>query len=1551
MAWFCALLLLWLTAHGPPGPNSGHLHPNLFATEWSLEMRGEGFGSPMGADGEGGSCWSPIYAPQTYMGKGTKGSFGTVSQLPIAMKRSLRRATKRANQFGWSVYKGHILRGQTMSQIRHVDWQQLEPSDLARAKSTPWRAALVSWNCGGLTTELYQEILEWLRLHNITIMFLQGTRWREDRVWTVGDYSVIQSGEEFGPHHTHAGLLTFISKKFCNADDISYAVVDPGRILHVKCRIGAKSIDLINVYQHPEAVTKTRHKPGEARALIWHKLDGLLHGLAHRNILCMGGDFNCSLPGHGPKPSNPSADVEEFAGLLRKYHCHTVRSHDGIPSFIGATGRSTIDFVFMRSSQMDRPAHNGHCLQEFPLAAWRTVVDHRPILVSLPLTWTCWHAKPPQPTKLKRHTQENMYYAWRRQTPSWTQVQTQLRQLCEQMPSSLNAYPKFAQDVIDLCSQSFTAGTRASFVRPHQSIVAQLWMHYRQLRQSRLDSLASIFQAWVNFRHVMTLKAQLSKACREAKKARLQHFVTQAQEAADLHDSRKLHSIIRELAPKQPFRLIRLKGHHGAALSAPSECQMLESHFAAVFQTSHPYDPPSMQPLVQMPFTFDELFEALAKAPIGKAVAPSTLPNLIIRSLAFEFADWLWTVLENLWMKGNPMIPQQWKDAWLSLLAKRAVRQPKDVRPIALTDGLGKIVLGLLTAKLKPITYPLMRTLPIFAFIPNRGTEEALMFVFYHCRKVRDACTTNARSFWSRHAGHPQTCLAGGAILSLDMSQAFDRLPRERLHQGFQLAGVPEDLSLLFEHWLKDARYHIHHRGIDCAIDSSRGVRQGCKASPLEWSLFLCALIHALDEKMPYADAYSWAKEHLITYADDLITLWCLQSHADVSDMLQQIGILLDTLELVGMQVNLDKTAFLIRLSGRKASGILKKLIVKQPTGRWIRIPRQNNETTLLRVVDAHTYLGTTISFFSFEDQTLSHRLKVGRATFLRLRAWLLRRHTYPLALRIQLWVCCVRASYLYGLQAVGLTQRGLNRLHRRFVSEIRSIARSPSHITHESTAALCARLGLPLPTDHLRAVWQHQYERRCTKWEGLQSDDFLAPFDIHEHYKQLMQVFEHSTPAAALDEVQLCPYCDFSTQYPSQLTKHLQKRHLISKTLNQFVCLRDANAGLPKCAHCSRIFSEHAGLKRHIVKNSCQQFVASRPWQVALADDPRLRALALQEDWRALWTDAELLGLVRTQCVLCNQVMLSTKQLAEHLHKDHPAAWEMAQPYLAPHVAGGTGQPCKACGQRNARSHACPVLRQLAMITALQRKGQTVPDLQDQAPEAAHQGPPLSTPVKRQKTQDSQAGKDLKAEFHPARDSLGGLPQCAHCGQPAHSTTHLQRHIETGRCPSFDPMKPIGTHIPCTWDWLNALVTDEMPIPALEDEKALHTLCSSCVLCGQKLGHAKSILQHLHRDHDSMLERSLAAHADLLQYMIMHKRCCCTYVKPPADHKCPVHYQLLILRYLKDHPLQGLPMACPDTAELLQACWHDFDLRAKLTNSCSQCLMPVPPANPPGVS
>ena len=1543
MAWWCSLVVTWLClARGPSGPKSGHFLLTSLAPSWILEVRGEGFSLTMEADEEGSFDVPYTWCSSNTHGTGPEGPLGASSLRPLAIKRSLKRAQRRANQYGWTVYKGQILRGETIAEAVKTGIDPAGRPPFPKGNRGQ-RAAILSWNCGGLTTELYQEVLEWIQHQNIAVCFLQGTKWKDQRVWSAGGFSVIQSGEPTSTKHAHAGLLTFVSKQLCATDDISFADIAPGRLLHVRCNLGSKALDLINFYQHPDTVTSIRDKPLEARQTLWMQLDGLMHGLAHRNIMLLGGDFNCTVMGHSPTPAKPMPDADELSGLLKKYHCQSVRTDDGTPSYVGAAGQSTIDFIFMRSTQMDKLTRTGQCLKEFPLASWRAVIDHRPIVTSLSLAWTCWFAKRPQPTKLKRFTQENMYQAWSQRTTTWSQVQQQLQSACQNMEPNMEAFHAFANQTLAICASTFGPAKRNLDARPHRPLIAQLWHHYKLLRRLKPTTLSLFFEAWMHFCHVKKLKIQLSNACREAKQARLHRVVEQAQEAAARHDSRKLYSIIRSLTPKQPFRLIRLQGHRGTAISAPEECRQLEGHFANVFMSKIQYMPPPMQSLETMPFTFDDLCNALAKAPPGKAVAPGTLPNLLIRSLAFELAEWLWGILHNLWIEGRPTIPQLWKDAWLSLLAKRAVRQPRDIRPIALTDGLGKIILGLLTTKLMAITYPVLRTLPIFAFIPQRGTEEALMFVFQHCRTIRDGCARNSQTFWTRHAGHPTPAFFGGAILSLDMSQAFDRLPRHLLHQGFNMTGVPSELALLFEHWLHEARYHIHHRGIECSILTGRGVRQGCKASPLEWTIFLCAVIRLLDKKLPQTDMLTWTMSHLITYADDLISRWTLHSPAAVHTMLVQIGIVLDTLESVGMQVNLDKTAFLLRLSGRSASGLLKKIIVKQPSGTWIRIPRTNGSITLIPLVDCHTYLGAKISFFSFEDQTLAYRLQIGRATFLRLRAWLLRRHSYPLALRVQLWQCCVRSSYLYGIHVAGLTSQGLIRLHRRFVSEIRSIARSPRHITHESTPALFDRLGLTLPSDHLREVWTQQYDRRCLKWEGLETDDFLKTFDIHQPFCHLMQVLAPTNAPVHLDEVQLCPYCDFSTQYQAQLTKHLHSRHAVAKCTNTYIGLRDALAGLPQCAHCSRFFTTFAGLRKHIIKNSCPDFESSRPWQAALADDPRLRSMAHAEDWNPLWQDEDLVTTLRKQCVLCNQVVLSTRQLADHLRRDHPKAWEAAQPYSAPYVPGTTGKHCKACGQRSTRSHACPVLRQLAMITAMQKTGQSVPEIL-QPPLDTTQGPPLSTPVKRHKPPEAlPTGKTVKIEFHPARDALGGLPQCAHCGSPAHSAALFQRHIESGRCPSFDCTKPIGSHVPCTWKWLTDLISDEMPIPALEHQPALQALSNACVLCGQKMGHTKSILQHMQRDHAQMLEQATTAHGDLLQYMAMFRPCCCTYVRPPTDHKCPVHYQILLLRFLKDHPLRGMPLSSPDTAELLQAYWHDPEARATLTQKCSICHILLP--------
>ena len=191
--------------------------------------------------------------------------------------------------------------------------------------------------------------------------------------------------------------------------------------------------------------------------------------------------------------------------------------------------------------------------------------------------------------------------------------------------------------------------------------------------------------------------------------------------------------------------------------------------------------------------------------------------------------------------------------AWLVLLAKRNVRAARDVCPIALTDSLGRTVLGLLTQALKSQVLPKILHLPIFAFVPGRGTLQALMFACDGLHRI----------------DRLQTFEAVSSLASTCLKPSTDYL-QNCLATGFDWLSVDSTLSQLFLKWLHEATYHFQHRRVPCQILTSQGVRQGCKASPLEWTIFLTLLMCRLDLGMPET-CVDWVKKHLLTYADDLL--------------------------------------------------------------------------------------------------------------------------------------------------------------------------------------------------------------------------------------------------------------------------------------------------------------------------------------------------------------------------------------------------------------------------------------------------------------------------------------------------------------------------------------------------------------------------------------------------------------------------------------------------------------------------------------------------------
>ena len=361
--------------------------------------------------------------------------------------------------------------------------------------------------------------------------------------------------------------------------------------------------------------------------------------------------------------------------------------------------------------------------------------------------------------------------------------------------------------------------------------------------------------------------------------------------------------------------------------------------------------------------------------------------------------------------------------------------------------------------------------------------------------------------------------------------------------------------------------------------------------------------------------------------------------------------------------------------------------------------------------------------------------------------------------------------------------------------------------------------------------------------------------------------------------EVQLCPYCDFSTHHQAQLTRHLRKAHKVSLQNCQFIPLRDALAGQPQCTHCGTKLSKRSGLQRHIVSNNCAFFDENRS--------------------------------------LCGLRHFSRKTLVEHLHRDHAHAWNIAQPFVATLAAQISNSPCAACGHEGKRAHACPVIRQVALIH---------PQL----------GSQLTSPSKRARHQES-AGKStsrpIANTFQPARDAADGEPQCAHCGMASKTMYILRRRIEDGYCKKFDAHRAMGGHIPSTWPWLLRQAADNPIRDILHSETTKATLCSHCVLCGQHLQRSGAVLPHIQNDHGLALDRALKTYPDLLRQLQAKAKCHCIHPVAQPEHRCPVHHQIILIAASHE-------TARPWQAADFSAIWEDPDQRASLTQTCSICKL-----------
>ena len=300
------------------------------------------------------------------------------------------------------------------------------------------------------------------------------------------------------------------------------------------------------------------------------------------------------------------------------------------------------------------------------------------------------------------------------------------------------------------------------------------------------------------------------------------------------------------------------------------------------------------------------------------------------------------------------------------------------------------------------------------------------------------------------------------------------------------------------------------------------------------------------------------------------------------------------------MEVSLEKTVALLAIKGPAAAALLKQYTKRVKGARVLRLFQGGEELTLpLR--REHDYLGVKISYHHYERATVKHRTSLAWVAFNRLHS-LLKHQLIPLRKRVLLWQACVWAVLRYGLTATGLDPHSAQQLRSCVMKQLRLVARSPAHVSHETNEQLLSRLGVLDPVCWLGRQCQH---RVAVSRHHL---GYLQPARVHQWWSVVEASFSSDSAASFsshLTEVtqilrigSTCDICGQSfpshhalkvhkgKQHPELQPKHEPNPTVKNRRVDEY--RRHAKGGLPQCRYCLKRFYGWPQFMGHFSQGAC---------------------------------------------------------------------------------------------------------------------------------------------------------------------------------------------------------------------------------------------------------------------------------------------------------------------------------------------------------------------------
>ena len=1308
-------------------------------------------------------------------------------------KRALRRAIRRAQRSGATMYRGKAL---------HANVSLPLPKVVASPASTGPRVKVFSWNCDGLSAALYAEILCWLGKHTeIDIIFLQETHWSKSMEWSTGEWHFCHSASL---RRNSAGVLIGVRASFAKASTISWQESLPGRLLQVRCFHGHQHIDLICGYQHALGFgdrQKLQHIYQKRRA-FWSELGKLLSSLPYRSHVVLGGDFNCSvtpLPKligsgvlAGPNTEAANADRRLFLDILQAQQLCILNSWSGkLATYHHPKGRSQIDFLAVRVSLADTEAKSCKPAESF-LAGWRSA-GHKPLVSSIKLLWKPWSG------------------------PRVTAAQAALKAASE---LGFGTQPVLRVLHAKVGSSHAVAGRERPSMPVRESshgLITGFWQLRRRVSQLRWSNTRGIFLAWRLAIRLQASKRALERHLRHTKRAHLLAVLEQAEQAAQRKLTGGFYKFVNLLCPKSHTQRIRLRDQAGQLVDQQAECSMLAAHARRLFLGRH-WTLPVLLPVPAALFSSQHWWKAFCAIPRNKAVPIFTPSINAWKGHASEVCGVLEEVAVAQLATRKPCIPAEWASVQIAWLPKpnKTPSSPENLRTIGLMSGDQKALLHIIKTH---ITEPIMKALhrtPQYAYRKGASTLDAILRSSEHCHQVRKQLDAHRSDLTTKLSGRSNVDVIGGLMANIDLSKAFDSLPYEELYLSLQGAGVDEPLCRLILHLHARTSCVILHGSCCETVPMSRGLRQGCPIAPLifaAWSIRICKLIDGFLGQ-------GWSLRHLTLFSDDTHCYWHVHSAQELERAIQQLSRVIAVLTEAGMSINFSKSAAVCGLKGKGVAAAQQRHFRWRDGALHLRLRRDTHDL-FVPLGDSLEYLGITLSYHNFQLQTVKMRQAKAQANFARLHKVL--RVNGPLSAkqRLRVYAACVLSCFLYGLLGVGLSASCFRLLFSGVCGHLRKVLRI--HQEGVTNAQVLERAGIDLAamlrtraeslrhtinTDAGRDPELKDPEARHIAYviEGLDAALEVTPSAL------LTRISQHSE--AVLD----CPVCGQYFSGSHNLVMHFNAKH---PELNQtakipFVRHKHALHGIPRCRFCRATLFSWQVLEQHLTCGMCPRlkdgfgrgFSLEQIFEAVVAQEytdppeppPRITASpSLLFDRKEhespihdVLDNKKLFIEYASTCALCSQKLQSAHKMKSHWRSSHISAWllvERETSSLARSLSATFRNPCPYCAStaRDLKAHCvqCPALFQVLAVRYLRSKRYTVDELQKE-----------SGPGKRQ-SERRAAYLDFDSSQMPLCRAFrnASVPQS---DAPTEDSTHKtgpSSGSNVGSC--FAPQKPANKRTP----------------------------------------------------------------------------------------------------------------------------------------------------------